>query len=214
MGVDAEMFVRTKSKLTDREVKRLGYEIAEAFGASKFFIAPKTAELSKEYRALSRVKVWEQDGPDIKPDPGETFLRVSLWTRYYGPGYERGDLPLIVAVAAWLELRVPGGRVWYGGDSSGVCAEPFGPVERTKMFAHFAKVGHRPYAGDALTGENQWSFLGGGVPAPKCEFCEVPMICNGGGGGGAVAFYHCPGCGKRIETRDAGVTWQEREKER
>jgi len=41
-------------------------------------------------------------------------------------------------VAEWLERRVPECVVWYGGDSSGICAELFDTPARKKLLEHFA----------------------------------------------------------------------------
>lgn len=188
MGIDAEMFVRTRQPLTPEQVRILAFRLGETFGADSFY---RDRENMRHHLVV--VDRYEQDGPDLLPEPGEQFLRVHLWTRYYGVGYERGDLPFIVALAAWLETNIPGGEVWYGGDSSGVCAKPFGQRQRNALFRHFARQGHEPYAG---------SFdrsLGRG-DRPVCGLCRQPMrqtMFSAGTDGG----YTCVGCGHEMERR-------------
>lgn len=143
---------------------------------------------------------WTQDGDAIYAQPGEYFLEVSLWTRYYGPGYERGDILTICAVAEWCEQNLPPCEVWYGGDSSGVLAEPFGPAERAAMRAHLYGAAGRDYFKHDKPGT---------FPTPKpCGLC-VPgeNRFNRYGWGNKYVAVSCGGCGKNFESLDSGVTW-------
>jgi hypothetical protein len=153
-----------------------------SFGASHFWIDRKSGR-----RARSVIEKYEQDGPDILPGKGETFVSVSLWSRYWGPGYERGDLPLILTLAEWLERKFPNGAVWYGGDSSGVCAAPLDSVARAALLDHFASPdGFRYRLGFSLQ-------RGPGAKGQSCEFCgNVPMA-EMRWGPGLVGFI-CIGC--------------------
>ncbi len=199
MGIDAEMFVRTKQVVSDRDVERWAYRLGEAFGHERFFLMERDWE-GKPRHAINKCTVYEQDGPNIVPEDGETFLTLSLHSRYYGEGYERGDLPFLIMLAEWLERNIPGGEVWYGGDSSGVLAKRFGKAEREYLFTHFADVGGQPYSlrlSVAMRDEQQ---------PPRCEFCSEPMIRRGFGPN--FASYTCDGCGKHMETRDGGTTWK------
>src|SRR5262245_24008844 len=100
MGIDAEMFVRTSQPLDSHVVRELAWELAEAFGADRFWIFnPAKTESGYERRALEIVDKWEQDGDTIYPERGEQFIAVAPATRYYGVGYERGDLPFLVGLA-------------------------------------------------------------------------------------------------------------------
>lgn len=211
MGIDAEMFVRVRRAVPDAEVKRLRYRMAEAFGASRFWIfneAGKAAPVERDEDAsfdnrhcMERVKVYTQDGPDILPEPGETFLRVYPATRYYGDGYERGDLPLLISLAEWLEANT-GGEVWYGGDSGGCCAKVFDHDARAQLFAHFCRHGHQPYRSgwDALTAADDTKVTG-----LLCTFCDFAMTRNGWGPN--YQGWDCYGCGMRMESRDNGATF-------
>ncbi len=170
MGIDAEMFARTCEPITEQQVKRLAFEACARFGKSKFLIS-RPGEFSfwpNGRRALEIVALYEQDGPDIEPAAGETFVRAHLKTRYWGPGYERGDLPFLLAFASWLERKIPACEVWYGGDSSGVCAVRFDHTERSRMLDHLASDQGSDYF------ERRNPF----VPRderPVCDFCEVEM---------------------------------------
>jgi hypothetical protein len=199
MGIDAQMFVRCGA-MSDKDILKLSYRICEAIGHDIFWIqkGDKSWHEGQKRHALSRVDRYEQDGPDIVPACGEIFIEVNLWLRYYGEGYERGPLHRIVMVAEWLERNIPGGEVWYGGDSSGVLAKPFGPKTRSELMGHWATHGHSPYAEFDLDCECN--------PAtPHCDMCDHPM--RRYGWGGTYAAYYCPGCGEDIHTRDNGKTW-------
>ncbi len=86
-----------------------------------------------------------EDDPSFLPDPAAHWYDANLFNDYYGPGYERGNLPQIVRCAEWLEAAVPGGRVWYGNDCSDESIQPFGPPERAEAMAYYDRVGHEPY---------------------------------------------------------------------
>jgi hypothetical protein len=204
MGIDAEMFVRTKEKITPQEVLAIARRLAEAFWRDEFFIKHPRSEYlfgDKPRHCLSIVKKIEQDGPDILPEEGETFVKVHLTGRYYGVGYERGDLPKLLTIAGWLEANVPGGSVWYGGDSSGVVHKPFGKAQRDKLFKHFCAVGHEPYAGASWCDPNEFP-----LPIPKCELCKTPFVRYGAGR--TYGAYSCHGCGFHLRTHDSGHTWE------
>lgn len=198
MGVDAEMFVRVRERWTHLKLSRLSGEMCAAFGHDRFFVKREAEHGFPPRKALTVIDVYQQDGDDIEPGPGETFIAVSLWTRYYGIGYERGDITLILGVADWLRRRT-GGDVWYGGDSSGICAQPLTPEYREKLWAHFVEHGRAPYA------ESQNPFLKVNA-LPFCEFCQRSLAHYGGGGGGKE-WARCHGCDLRMESV-SGSAWQ------
>lgn len=207
MGVDAQMFVKLQRDVPLKELKTLRWEMGEAFGAEHFFIDREGKYTKPPRHAIERIRKYEQDGDPIKPKAGETFLEVHVWGRYYGVGYERGDAPFLIALADWLEKRTSG-EVWYGGDSSGICAIHFDAVERAALWAHFVKFGHLPYRDDPRVGDRRTSFI---APHEQkierhCEFCDMPMARNGWGQ--SYAGFDCYGCGARETTQDNGATWQ------
>lgn len=147
---------------------------------------------------------WTQDGDSILAEPGETLLEVSLWSRYYGVGYERGDLLGICAICEWIETNMQPCEVWYGGDSSGVLAEPFPEHKRAELRRHLYSQQGRDYF--AYFDER------GSFPVPKpCGLC-VPgeNRFNRCGFGPNYVAASCGGCGKTFETRDNGSTWEVR----
>lgn len=201
MGVDAEMFVRVRPPLSDRQIQRLGFEMGGAFSPGKFWVDRK-----QNRRALYAIDRYEQDGPTLRPKEGEQFVRVQLWDRFYGEGYERGDLPFIIMVAEWLEHRIravdgnESAEVWYGGDSSGICATRFDAKRRLELFRYFVEQAHRPYR----TG---WD-LGGAKLSRHCTFCDEPMVQYMWGGADRAGF-SCHGCGLQEKTENGGMTWAE-----
>jgi hypothetical protein len=188
MGIDAEMFIRTKHPITPEILRRAEHMLFAIFGEDLH---------SWNDRILEVVAEWEQDGPTLRPDEGETFVRVHLATRYYGEGYERGNFRLIHDIAEALETLIPGGEVWYGGDSSGACAEKFGAAERAELRAYWLKHAHKPYHGVFWDG-----------PGPKCRRCDVPMPQYGSGP--RYSSHSCE-CGEKRVMRDGVVTVTTRE---
>ena len=149
--------------------------------------------------------VYHEDSDDpVHANDGECLLEVSLWGRYYGVGYERGDILTYCAAAEWLEANLPCCTVWYGGDSSGVCVELFDDGKRRELRRHlFSSEGRDYYA------RNFMSSMGRdfGTP-PACSLCPGGQYCGSRNGFGATyAAYHCAGCGVSVETNDSGTTW-------
>lgn len=147
--------------------------------------------------------VYRQDGDDVNAEPGECLLELSLSGRYYGEGYERGDILAYCAIAEWLEINIPGCSVWYGGDSSGVCAQPFHAERRLALRRHLYSERGRDYF-------NYGGWGGYAKAPPACG------LCPGGkyrgqqyGSGGNFSAFSCGGCGKNVCSRDGGKTWAE-----
>lgn len=210
MGVDAQMLVKVPNcTLTEADAVRIGYELAATIGPDHFMITrgdDHKLAFGAPHHAVSLVKphssaeygdypefdgrvIWTQDGEPIVAEPGEQFLNVHLMGRYYGPGYERGTWPILRAIIEWLRRRFPGGEVWYGGDSSGICAELMTDERLRRLDDHFYAHGRRPYVryrpsgSDALTGHR----------APVCGCADVATVNTGGGRGSS--FWWCDGCG-------------------
>jgi len=233
MGVDARMFIRIKGRnnwLSGDQVKRLSYEIGTAFSTDTFFVT-NPRQLSYEgqevRRALSIVApikdaeyhglepdfaakvVWTQDGEPIVAEDDEQFVKVSLRGRYYGPGYERGSWPTLRAIIFFLTEAVPQGQVWYGGDSSGMCAEHASPTFMAKMDRHWVNNARRPYV--RYESKLKLGLPKDSIEPPICELCEVPMAdC---GGSRDFTFYWCDGCGQKASKHINGTTaWASRHK--
>lgn len=208
MGIDAEMFARIKGRdswLLPAEELKAAYDLASALGHRHFMISapgetyyhhhalsiikPMDAETAAEYDVpqYAGKVVWTQDAEPEIAGPDEQFIKVHLYTRYYGEGYARGDWPTILMTAKWLELRFPGCEVWYGGDSSGVAAEPLTTELRERLTRLWLTSGTRTY-------HSAFGGIGGKAdPVCTCPRCKEPMSVYGWGGGGTM--HHCPGCG-------------------
>lgn len=200
MGIDIGMFVKIKGKenfLSKKKVLALSYDICEAFGHDWFWIDREGRYDKAGKHALEIVGVYYQDGPSVYANKDTQLIEVSTIHRYYGEGYERGDLPKIYCVAKWLEDRITKGVVYYGGDSSGVLAEKFGHKEREALWKHFVKVGHEPYT--SVFEEKDKSRM--------CDFCQHKMTQYGFGQN--YAAWICKGCGLKEKTDDGGVTYQD-----
>lgn len=222
MGVDAEMFVRVKGRknwLRDEQELAASYELASTVGAEHFFVMfGDDGKLREDgHHALSIIRpikdaqeaeycgaepeyigkvIWTQDGPEIVAADDEQFVRVHLWSRYYGPDYARGNWPVIRLTIEWLQMRFPGAEVWYGGDSSGICAEHMTP-ERVKQFNDFfLESGRKTY-------QRAFTSLGIDGKPPTCPCCLIET--NNCGGGQDAGYFYCDGCGQKfIKERRAG----------
>jgi hypothetical protein len=201
MGIDAEMIaiVKRDPKFSKEEVTDLASRLVDSIGAEHFNLLPpeKYPDLPNGQHALRLVDQYDAGFNDetIKPQDGEQIIRVALYGRYYGPGYERGDLPTIIMVAEWLErnLLLCDCRIHYGGDSSGVCQAPFNRAAREELIEHWATCGRDPYLkgwGDFAKGQGEH------VPEPGCSFCnDRPMYaCRWGGAFTGCTGWRCSGC--------------------
>jgi len=203
MGIDTQILVKTESKITEDQVLGWAYDLASAFGYGNFSITRPDNKWGQEpNHCLKIVERYTQDGPTIEPRGGQIFIEAYLYTRYYGLGYERGNLSLIIGVADWLERTIPGAEIWYGGDSSGVSATLFDAEARESLWQHFVKVGHTPYNDYFDHGDD-------GVEAPICTLCQRKLRRNGWGRN--YAAFYCSGCGLCLMTRDNGESFQDPE---
>lgn len=190
MGVDAQMAVRLVEPIADNKVIDASYRLAEACGKSDAFFVSDDAALQRGdvRRALNRPD--EDDcgyiGRGLMTPNDPHWLVLSLWGRYYGPSYERGDLWRYVAIAEWLERNFPGCTVYYGGDSDSTL-EVFDGAARQRLIAHWAEHGGRPY----------YQHRGWGEPhalTPTCPLCQRRATQYGSGG--QFASWTCDGCSR------------------
>lgn len=197
MGVDVVMFVKPEREYTESEVRDLSYEIASAFGVEKFYIIrPNEFEGIKGRHALELVKFGKVKDYFVGQTPYEDddfLIEVNVRSRCYREGYERGDLPLIFAIAAWLSNRM-GGETWYGGDDEGVDLLTDEVIE--ELWNHFCKVGHLPYYRSPF----------GEKGNPVCCFCGGKEMFEFGCSKGDN-LYFCSGCGLKVmrETKTGRV---------
>lgn len=209
MGIDARIMFKVRGeKPSDAQIAEWSWNLANSIGAQKFFLdsdadPPRRAihlcgDRYRDEGDPEPGKAYYQDGDTVHAADDEWLLEVSLWTRYYGIGYERGDILSICAIAEWIETNITK-DVWYGGDSSGVCVERFNERARRKLRAHLYSMQGRDYFA------REW---GGRPPAP-CSLCipGKPRFSQYGTGP-QYEGWHCAGCGKSFETRDGRQTWQ------
>jgi len=214
MGIDAEILVRgvPKDKVTDEWLKEMSWQLCRSIGARKFFInteegrtaISRTEQCWRENEGDEPGSIYYEDSDDpIKANDDECLLNVNVWTRYYGVGYERGDILTLCAIAEWLETNIPECTVHYGGDSSGVLAEPWTEEKRRALRNHLYSIEGRSYFSSWCQRDEF------GLP-PACSLCPGGVYQGWRGGAGRdFASFNCGGCGKSTETRDAGNTWQE-----
>ena len=62
---------------------------------------------------------------------------ANVTTRYYGPGYERGDWPSIYGAIVLLQAAFPSARICYGGDSDDIAPE-FDQQAEVETWQHFS----------------------------------------------------------------------------
>lgn len=231
MGVDAEMFVRIKGRenwLSEADVKRLAYEIGTAFDSNFFFTMNPSQGVFKEVRRALEIMppiadaeaaeyygaepehigrtVWTQDGDPIIAEPDEQFIKANLYGRFYGKGYERGDWPKLRACIFWLSVKIPQGEVWYGGDSSGCCAEHAGKAFLADLDLHWVMNARRSYVRHTLPPHLKAllpPMPKDGITPPVCQLCEVSMAEQGGSR--EYSFFWCDGCGAKASKHCNGT---------
>lgn len=201
MGIDARILLRSQVQLFDEDLRKMSYMLGSTVGPEKLHFPDYAWEGDKMVKRANQVairpcdgNIWEQDGAPIHPAEGEFFYEVLLQSRYYGPGYERGDWSGIRSIIEFFKYNYPNSiDVWYGGDSSGVCAERMDREALEVINRHFYLQGQRPYLG----------AFGGfrGESSMICPRCHGP--CSDHGGSSEVTFFICHGCGDRF-TRPVG----------
>lgn len=185
MGVDVRMYVTHDNTLTDAQVRRLSADIFDAMYGDFFYI-----DKERDQHALS---VMSQEEAPLPLRRYRQIIEVSTLDRYYGPGYERGNPPAIIAVAEWLDRRIPGCTIWYDGDCCDDDAiQPFDRKARLAMLDHWAEHGHAPYHGG-------FGRFDAHDTKPICSFCQVEMADHGGGGD--RTFFVCHGCDGHFDGR-------------
>lgn len=181
MGVDARMLVRgvKQGQVSQKRLDELSYLLAASFDiiwhSQKWKI-----------KALEFVNEYEQDGEPIVGNKDEALIKVNLTCRYYGEDYARGPILDIINVAEWLEHHIKGAQVYYGGDSSCICAEPFNKEHRDRLKEFYFDNYCFPYISVFDRNNRQ----------PTCSFCQQPIILNCWGG--SLSAGKCQACEERV----------------
>lgn len=218
MGIDAVMYVEIPGEVSTADLKAMGYELGSCVGPESFLTWAPEVDNNLPWRKQGRGPLefadFSDDGDEngaiygLTRRDGFTLVQVSLSGRYYGRGYERGNLWTYVAVGAWFESQVAGCTVWYGGDSSDEL-DLFDEEYQSALIQHWAEVGGRPHYSYHCSNET----LSSGRVIPNCPVCDVALNRSGWGGNGDEEYAHvsCMGCGYSRSTRDGGQTWKEEE---
>lgn len=183
MGIDAKLAViLPSSPPSPAQLRSWSWWLCSSVGAEKFWSFGGTGVFSHN----------ENERADL--------YELSVGTRYYGPGYERGDILGLCSIAEWLEQNIPGCLILYGSDHSDAW-ETFDEAKRKKLKAHLYSQSGRAYF-------NYSSASDDGIPRPPpCQSCipEAGPVRNGWGKD--YALFSCHGCGKKFKTTDGGKTW-------
>jgi hypothetical protein len=208
MGVDARILIKItkpESWLNPTSLRQLSARLTNVIGPEYFFLRPEedrhalsfvldeTAKWATKYPddypnfSPEGPAIWSQDGDDIVAEPNEQFIEVHVGGRYYGESYARGDWKSLSWIMMWCVYNIPDSEVWYGGDSSGICAEHMTSRRMNKMTKYYLTEGNDSYW---MNSKSQY----------PCEFCGVGCVNSGGGGG--IGFWHCDSCGTQWVTHD------------
>ena len=119
------------------------------------------------------------------------MIRVHLASPYYDVGHEQGDLPLIIAVAEWLEQNIPQSEIHYCSDFAyNYCLDVptrFGRAERKRLWKHFCRVGHLPYRfSEVALGQagREWvmQVVNGSAAETPLKVADLARLATGGRG--------------------------------
>ena len=125
MGLDAQIYVEVDEKPDDETWKELNRFIDLRVGIA--------AE-------------WDAEVLSYLPKVGEHGPRIILNTlsRYYGPGYERGDWPLLFGAITVMQRVFSSHQVFYGSDSSDA-GEACEPEMLVNLWNHFLSADGAKY---------------------------------------------------------------------
>ena len=152
VGLDAQMMFQVPRALSDEELERLNHDVVRTFFSP---LGIRGVEDQRTRRAIEKTSSVDFGTLD-RPQSGEecriprhhqkgVWYWVHLFGRYYGKGYENGDVWGYVGIAEWLEFRLPGVEVWYGSDADEYL-KAFSKACREELVKHFFTVGHGTFA--------------------------------------------------------------------
>jgi hypothetical protein len=147
MGLDAQMLFRSTRRLRDDELAKLNHDLVRTL------YQPLRLRGYEDQLKAAPIHHTAPDDTGIGPGenrippehrPGEWYW-VHIGGRYYGIGYEVGDIWGFIGVAEWIEFRIEGAQVWYGSDVDDFLS-PFPKGLREQLAKHFFAVGHGEFA--------------------------------------------------------------------
>ena len=180
MGIDISLYVKTKKKYEEAELRHLNYRFMEA---TSIGWGNKPIQL--------------YDG-DFKPQDDCFYYQVDSLCRYYGVNYSGGNWSDISMAINWLRFNFEDSEILYGGDSSADECSILTKEDQEELNEHWYKTGRLTYRGRKPHNE---------LFAQICPTCDVVMnqyMWSGGNG-----EINCLGCGYTLKTEDLGKTWQE-----
>jgi hypothetical protein len=178
MGVDARMYIPSDRIYSEDELIKLSYRLGEATDPHHFCLYDENSHaLEIEDTTYGSIAEYNESFKEAKQ-----IIDVNLMGRYYGPGYERGNLWDYIAIAVWIEKNM-NVTPWYGGDSD-MQLELFDENYRQELINHWTKSGGIPYRDRQERHQFQ----------PTCPRCKV--LATQFGYGVDYAAWTCLGCGK------------------
>jgi ribosomal protein S27E len=185
MGIDIKLFVKTKKKFEEAELRHLNYRFMEA------------TTLGYGNKPISLV---DKENYYFTNDDN-FYYEIDTFTRYYSKGYARGDWAEISMTINWLRYNFFPCEILYGGDSSDdipILTEE----EQEELNKYWYESGRLSYRQSEPQNE---------LFAQKCPNCDEKMTqYMWSGGNGEI---NCLGCRYTLKTEDQGKTWQEKTKE-
>ena len=204
MGIDAVMVVRNVKRqvVTDEWLTDMSWQLAESIGANKFWFFDDRPILHRSCRYAGDDGEAIYDGKEawgLGAQEDECLLEIDVTTRYYGPGYTRGDILTLCAVAEWCETNLPSAEIYYGSDCD-IVINLFDEDRRKNLRALL----YSPRGRDFYNYPDSSPYF-----VESCSRCPGSRYQgNRHGWEAGYANYYCPGCGRRSTTNDGGVTWE------
>lgn len=171
-----------------------------AMASHPLYGGPNKKQFAALRNADEGAPVWmAPDGAPIVGGPDEQFIGVELTSRYYGFNWGSGDWPFLRALMDWLEDRVRGAAIWYGGDWGDTGIHLTTPGDRQRLEAHYRKTEDEPRS-EPYRVETALRL---GRPTERlCEFCAGRPMHHVLFARSGVEEYWCSGC----EAREAIVS--------
>ncbi len=188
MGVDARMFAIVPVALSDEALRHVAVLMQSRIRNAGLRCDPIGRYSRPPHHCLERAAL--ADLPDNmiaalserSPLVAPHVLHVLWWQSYYGPRYERGDLPEILAVARFLRTTITA-EIWYGGDDR---ATLLTTQDEHDLWAHFI----------SLQGADYFAKMGHPYEQTKvrCDFCNLD--CANNSSNGSRQGWYCVSCGR------------------
>lgn len=163
----------------------MGIDARIQFDAPK--LTTKEVMVDMAYDLACRIDGFDQH-PCITWSEYDNRYEVEYWSRYWGPGYERGDWPKLRAILDTLLWNQDVSEVYYGGDHEDTVGR-FTRDDLEDLDQHFA-TGEHTYR------SHEWLTVPDTITRPTDVYGK-PMRCSGGGQ--KVRFFYSPATGERVE---------------